>query len=69
MSLPKTYKGILKLLIKIAEHGNHNYEGESKLNRDDLMNIGGTISEIQNNLGEMTETLNKLGLKYDSSIH
>jgi len=63
MALPKTYRAALKLLIKIAEHGN-NYEG--KLTEDEQLLVGSLIADIQNNLGEMTELLEKLKLKYNS---
>lgn len=62
MTLPKTYKGILKLLIKIAESGN-DYKG--KLSHDEVLEVGSLIAGIQNDLGEMTELLEKFNLKYN----
>lgn len=65
MVTPKTYRSFLKLLIKIAEHGN-DYGGDKKLSREDVLNVGSLIAGIQNDLGEMRETLDKLKLKYNS---
>lgn len=63
MALPKTYRGILLLLIQIAENGNPYYGGN--LTEEEQLSVGALIADIQNNLGEMNETvLNKLGLHY-----
>ena len=65
MRLPKTYKGILKLLIQIAENDN-DYQGN--LTRNEELQIGALIADIQNDLGEMNDDLlDKLGLFYDGS--
>ena len=61
MKLPTTYKGILKLLIAIAENGN-DYNG--KLTEDEEMNFGAMVAGIQNDLGENDELLSKFKLKY-----
>lgn len=61
MSLPKTYRGILSLLIKIAEHGN-DYGGN--FSQDEQLVVGALIAGIQNDLGEMSDLLEKLKLKY-----
>ncbi|MES2287349.1 MAG: hypothetical protein V4547_16775 [Bacteroidota bacterium] len=66
MKLPKTYKGMLQLLIAIAEHGN-DFKAERDMTESERRNIGGMIAEIQNNLGEMQDTLWKFDLWYDSS--
>ena len=63
MKLPTTYKGILKLLIAIAETGN-NYNG--KLTYEQQIEVGGIIADIQNGLGDAEELLTKLNLKYNS---
>lgn len=63
MKLPLTYKSFLKLLIKIAEHGN-DYKGEQKLTERECLEVGALIAGIQNDLGEMQELLEKLNLKY-----
>lgn len=66
--MPKTYKGVLKLLIEIAEHGN-GFKGERGITDKERLAIGAMIADIQNNLGEMQETLEKFNLHYDSHIY
>lgn len=63
MTLPKTYKGFIKLLIQISKHGN-DYEdkGHTKLTHDELMHIGGIIADIQNGIGEAESVVDKLNL-------
>lgn len=62
MKLPVTYKGIVKLLIAIAENSG-NYTG-NKLTDKEEMEIHSMIADIQNDLGEMRELLEKLKLEY-----
>jgi hypothetical protein len=38
MKLPKTYRGLLSLLIQIAEQGN-DYEGRGKMTEDDELAV------------------------------
>ncbi len=57
---------MLQLLIAIAEHGN-DFKAERDMTESERRNIGGMIAEIQNNLGEMQDTLWKFDLWYDSS--
>ncbi len=65
MILPKTYKGMLQVLIAIAEHGN-DFKGERNMTHEERLAIGGMIADIQNNLGEMQDTLAKFDLWYNS---
>ena len=63
MKLPKKYKTFLALLIEIADHG-LDYEGN--LTEDERFKVGACIADIQNNLGEMNDSvLAKLGLHYE----
>lgn len=65
MKIPATYKSILKILIQIAEHGN-DYAGD--LTHAEQLQFGAIIAGIQNDLGELNETLlDRLGLYYDGS--
>lgn len=65
MALPKTYKGITKLLIEIAEHGN-DFNFTSVITEEERSLFGWVIADIQNWLGENDELLEKLELKYKS---
>lgn len=65
MKLPKTYKGMLQILIAISEHGN-DFKGERGMTRAERLAIGAMIADIQNNLGEMQDTLAKFDLWYNS---
>lgn len=68
MKMPKTYKGILKVLIEIAEHGN-DFKGERNMNHDERLGIGAMIADIQNDLGEMQDTLQKFDLWYNPNTY
>lgn len=64
MKVPKSTKGLLSLLIAIAEEGNSPRLGDTILTEAEDLAIGGLIADIQNNLGEMDELLEKYGLEY-----
>lgn len=62
--IPKTYKGLLKLLIAIAHNGN-DFKGGDKMTEEEDLEIGAMIAGIQNDLGEAEKLLEKFKLKYN----
>lgn len=65
MKPPKSIKGLLSMLIAIAHEGNCPRVGDSKVSDRERRETGAMIADIQNNLGEMRDTLEKFGLEYN----
>lgn len=64
MPVPKTTKGLLKLLIAIAEDGVE-VLADPKLTPQEHYAVGSMLAGLQNDLGENTELLEKYNLKYN----
>lgn len=65
MNLPKTTKGLLVLLLRIAETTPSDYKGNETLTDDEREGVYEMLAAIQNRLGEeLKPALDKFNLTY-----
>ena len=64
---PKTVKSFLKLCLTIANANRYDLKGIDRLTKDEYFQLGIIRSSIQNDLGEMSDLLEKHSLKYDGN--
>lgn len=64
MKQPQTVKAYLKACLIVANTSIIGMRGESKLTDEERSTIGALSADIQNDLGEMDEILQKFNLSY-----
>lgn len=63
MKKPKTVKSFLKILILLSDVDRDELKGIGKLTEAEWYRLGEVRADIQNNLGEWSDLLEKLKLK------
>lgn len=66
MGKPKTIKSLLKASIQLANAPIDGIPGSGKLTENELKCLYHLVACVQNELGEMSEILEKFELKYQS---